>query len=82
LAKRAIALAHSPNAAYLHTLGWSYFRAGDRSSGIGALEGALAILQPPPPGGASTGLRRQVEVDLSLFRARAHPSNGCGRREP
>lgn len=68
LAKRAIALAHSPNASYLHTLGWSYFRAGDRPDAVDALQRALAILEPGPPGAPSTGLRRQVEVDLLEFR--------------
>ena len=68
LATRAIALAHGPNASYLHTLGWSYFGAGDRSDAVEALERALTILEPAPPGKPSTGLRRQVEVDLLEFR--------------
>lgn len=81
LAKRAIALAHSPNASYLHTLGWSYFRAGDRPDAVDALQRALAILEPAPAGTPSTGLRRQVEVDLLEFR-QGHRSGGISTTRP
>jgi tetratricopeptide (TPR) repeat protein/tRNA A-37 threonylcarbamoyl transferase component Bud32 len=67
ISKRAVALAHGPNASYLHTLGWAYFTAGDRSHAVDALQRALAVLAPPAAGGASSGLRRQVEVDLLEF---------------
>ena len=65
--KRAVALAHGPNASYLHTLGWAYFRSGDRAHAIDALQRALTMLTPAAPGGPSTGLRHQVEQDLVGF---------------
>ena len=67
LSKRALALAHSPNASYLHTLGWAYFGAGDRANAVEALQRSLGALTPTPPGTPSTGLRRQVELDLAEF---------------
>jgi tetratricopeptide (TPR) repeat protein len=67
LSKRAVALAHSPNASYLHTLGWAYFGTGDRVHAVEALERALIILVPAPAGIPSTGLRHQIELDLREF---------------
>jgi tetratricopeptide (TPR) repeat protein len=65
--RRAVALAHGPNASYLHTLGWAYFGAGDRARAIDALERALTMLAPTPAGMPSSGLRHQVELDLVEF---------------
>ena len=65
--KRAVALAHGPNASYLHTLGWAYFGAGDRAHAIDALQRALTMLTPAAPGMPSSGLRHQVELDLVEF---------------
>ena len=67
LAKRAVALAHSPNASYLHTLGWAYFGAGDRSHAADALQRALTLLVASPSETPSTGLRHQIELDLAEF---------------
>jgi tetratricopeptide (TPR) repeat protein len=67
LSKRAVALAHGPNASYLHTLGWAYFRAGDHAHAVDALQRALTILTPAAAGRPSSGLRRQVELDLVEF---------------
>jgi non-specific serine/threonine protein kinase/serine/threonine-protein kinase len=71
--KRAVALAQGPNASYLHTLGWAYFRAGDRAHAIDALQRALTMLTPAAAGMPSSGLRHQVELDLLEFQ-RSRPS--------
>jgi tetratricopeptide (TPR) repeat protein len=67
-ANRAIERAGSPNAVYLHTLGWAHYRLGHRNEAVKTLEQALKTM-PAAASGPAVGLRRQVEADLATFKA-------------
>ena len=67
-ATRAVELAGTPNAIYLHTLGWAHYRVGNRQEAIRTLEQALKAM-PAATSGPAVGLRRQVEADLMTFRS-------------
>ena len=67
-ATRAVEKAGSPKPVYLHTLGWAHYRLGNRSEAIRTLERALQSL-PAAASGPAVGLRRQVEADLTAFKA-------------
>jgi tetratricopeptide (TPR) repeat protein len=67
-ATRAIELAGSPNAVYLHTLAWAHYRLGQTADAVRALEQALGTLAPAT-GGPAVGLRRRIEADLAVFKS-------------
>ena len=68
-ARKALERAGSENPGYLHTLGWAHYLLGDTAIAAQTLEKALALL-PATPAGPAVGLRRQIETDLTAFRAR------------
>jgi non-specific serine/threonine protein kinase/serine/threonine-protein kinase len=67
-ATRAIERAGSPNPVFLHTLAWAHYRLGNIAEGIRTLEQALKTM-PPGVSGPAVGIRRQVEADLTTFKA-------------
>jgi tetratricopeptide (TPR) repeat protein len=67
-ARQAVERAGSPNPVYMHTLGWAQYRLGNRTEAIRTLEEALKVM-PPATSGPAVGLRRQVEADLTTFKA-------------
>jgi len=66
-ATRAVEASQRPNAMYLSTLSWAYFRSGDAAKAIEVTEKALTTLPPPAKAGPAVGLRGQLERDLAEF---------------
>ena len=66
-ARRAVAVSTGPNPVHLHTLALALYRTGDPAGAVNAAERALAAMTAST--GAATGLRRQIETDLAVFRA-------------
>ncbi len=66
-ATRAVEGSERPNAMYLSTLSWAYFRSGDPVKAVELTEKALATLPPSAKAGPAVGLRGQLERDLAEF---------------
>ena len=71
-AKRAVQGSEHPNAVYLDTLGWAYYRSGNVPKAVEVLEEALHELPPSSQAGPAKGLRAEIERDLVEFKERAH----------
>ncbi len=69
-AKRAVATPGAANPAFLHTLGWTQYRTGNRDQAIATLQRALTLLDPASAVGPAKGLRAQIEHDLADFKTR------------
>jgi non-specific serine/threonine protein kinase/serine/threonine-protein kinase len=66
-ATRAVEASERPNAMYLSTLSWAYFRSGDPAKAVEVTEKALATLPPSAKAGPAVGLRAQLERELAEF---------------
>ena len=67
-ATRAVDASNPPNALFLDTLSWAYFRSGNATKAIETMERALATLPPSSKTGPAVGLRGQLEHDLAEFK--------------
>lgn len=67
-AKKAVHGSEHPNAVYLDTLGWAYYRTGSVPKAVEVLEKALLELPPSSQAGPALGLRAEIERDLAEFK--------------